>query len=91
MADSSAALATQAEMERLVKANPVAALEACLKRYNREVKGYSAMFQKQDFTDGRLQPTEVTEICFREKPLSVYMRVDNRHSPGRARTLRRGR
>ena len=73
LADKQAALPTQADMEKLVKSDPSAALEACLSRYDREIKGYSATFQKQDFTDGRLQPTEVTEIHFREKPHSVYM------------------
>lgn len=72
-ADSGAALPKQAEMERLAKADPLALLEASLNRYAREVKGYSATFQKQDFTDGRLQPTEMTEIHFREKPHSIFM------------------
>jgi hypothetical protein len=44
-----------------------------LKRYNREVKGYRCILQKQEFIDGKLYPTEVMEVCFREKPHSVYM------------------
>jgi outer membrane lipoprotein-sorting protein len=48
-------------------------MEQALLRYTREVKGYTATFQKQEFTGGRLHPTEVMDIAFREQPHSVYM------------------
>jgi hypothetical protein len=52
----------------------VAFLEACLRRYDREVKGYTAVLQKRDWAGGRLYPTEVVDCWFREKPFSVLMK-----------------
>jgi hypothetical protein len=66
-------LPDNAGLERLAREDPVAFLETCLRRYQRDVKGYSATFQKQEREDGKLQPTEIVEARYREKPRSVYM------------------
>ncbi len=68
-----APLPTQDDMARLVKADPLAALEACLARYHREVKGYSAVFEKHDIPGNDGLKKEVADIHFRDKPHSVYM------------------
>lgn len=73
LADDGGALPKGAEMERLAKDSPLTLFENCLKRYTREVKGFSCTFQKQENIDGKLYPTEVIDVCFREKPHSVYM------------------
>jgi len=72
--DSSSPLPATAEMERLAKDDPIAFLENCLRRYQREVKGYTCTFQKQERINDRLQRTEVIEVAFREEPYSVLFR-----------------
>jgi hypothetical protein len=71
--DDGGALAKPADLERLAKDSPLTVFENCLKRYSREVKTYRCILQKQEFIDGKLYPTEVMEVCFREEPHSVYM------------------
>jgi hypothetical protein len=71
--DDGAPLPKAEDLARLVKDSPLTMFENCLKRYDREVKGYRAILQKQEFIDGKLYPTEVIEVCFREQPHSVYM------------------
>jgi hypothetical protein len=63
-----------AESEPLPDPDPVAFLEKCLRRYDREVKGYSLIMQKQERVAGTLKPKEVVEVHFREKPFSVFMK-----------------
>lgn len=67
-------LPTEVQMDKLAKSNPVAFLKACLARYNRDVKAYSLIFQKQERIGGKLEKKELLEVKFREKPFSVYMR-----------------
>jgi hypothetical protein len=62
-----------AEMEKLARTDPVGFLENCLRRYQREVKGYSLVMQKQERLRGKLYPKEVMEVCFQENPYSVYL------------------
>lgn len=66
------ALPGAAEMERLARNNPAAFLEYGLRHYAREVKGYTLTMQKQEYLDGKLNPKEVIEVCFRDQPHSVY-------------------
>jgi hypothetical protein len=73
VADDGKALPDQAGMERLARTAPLAFLEACLKRYDREVKGYTTTMQKQERLGGKLQRTEVIDVAFREKPFGVRM------------------
>src|SRR5262245_17518656 len=67
-----------ARMEALAKEDPIAFLEKCLTRYDREVKGYSLTMQKQERLQGKLQPREVIEVHFKHGPAanghSVFMR-----------------
>jgi len=72
IADDGSALPTNEKMERLAKEDILAFLENCLRRYNRDVKGYSGTFQKQELIGGKLFPTEVIDIHYRDKPHSVY-------------------
>lgn len=67
------ALPSNADMERLAKTDPIAFVEACLRKYQRDVKGYSMTMQKQEFLNGRLQPRESVAVCFRENPYSLYL------------------
>lgn len=71
--DDGRPLPTAARMEKLAKSDPIAFLENCLKRYDREVKDYRCILQKQERLAGRLQPTEVIAVDFRAKPFSVLM------------------
>src|SRR5262249_15531330 len=41
--------------------------------YDRNVKGYALVMQKQERLEGKLQPKEVIEVSFRERPHSVFM------------------
>ena len=61
------------KMERL-RDNPIELLEDCIRRYQRQVKGYSCTFQKQERIGGKLQSKEVIEAFYREKPHSAYFR-----------------
>jgi len=72
--DNGGPLPSEAAMERLAKNDPIAFLEACIRRYDREVKGYTAVLRKQERIEGELQRSEVIDIDFREDPFSVLMR-----------------
>jgi hypothetical protein len=74
VADTGKPLPSDAEMERLARNDPIAFLETCIQRYDREVKGYSAELVKQERIEGRLERREITEVFFREEPFSVLMR-----------------
>jgi len=69
--DNGGELPTAAEFEKLAKLDPIAFLEAALRRYAREVKSYSLTMQKQERLAGKLHPTEVIAVRFVEKPHSV--------------------
>jgi hypothetical protein len=64
---------TNDDMVRLAKTDPIAFLEESIKRYEREVKGYTALLVKRERTAGGLNPEERVKIFFREKPFSVRM------------------
>ncbi len=72
-ADDGKPLPTEAQMKGLAQSNPIAFLEACIRRYDREVKGYRCIMHKQERLEGKLQPSEVIDAQFREKPFSVLM------------------
>lgn len=74
VADDEAALPDDARMEQLAQSDPVAFLEATLRRYQRFYKGYSCTFQKQERIDGNLNKVETIEVFQREEPYSVYFR-----------------
>src|SRR5262245_53043838 len=56
-------LPDNAGMERLAQDDPCAFLENCLRRYQRDVRGYTLKLQKQEFLGGSLQPREITDVC----------------------------
>jgi len=76
--DTGKKLPDNARMEVLAKENPVAFLESCLIRYDREVNGYSLTMQKQERLEGELKKKEIIEVRYREGPEkdghSVFMR-----------------
>jgi hypothetical protein len=74
VADDGSPLPSKVEMERLAKNDPVAFLKECIRRYDREVKGYTATLRKQERIRGRLQRREIIEVAFREDPFSVLMK-----------------
>ncbi|MBV9125576.1 MAG: DUF1571 domain-containing protein [Planctomycetes bacterium] len=67
-------LPSAAQMEDLARTDPIKFLENCLRRYDREVQGYSGTMQKHERIDGTLYPEETIAIQFREHPFSVFMR-----------------
>jgi Protein of unknown function (DUF1571) len=58
----------------LPDADPFVFVNRCLERYDREVRGYSAVLYKQERIDGRLYPPEKVQVYFKEQPFSVFMR-----------------
>lgn len=72
--DDGTTLPDNETMTRLARDNPVQFLEACLRRYGREVYCYSGELHKQERLDGKLCPPEVIDFCFREDPYSVLMK-----------------
>jgi len=57
--------------------DPIAFLEECLARYDKEVRGYSLIMYKQERIGGRLQDPENIQVYFKEKPFSVYFQWIN--------------
>src|SRR5205823_9592715 len=47
-------------------------LEACLKRYDAKVKGYTLTFRKQEMIDEAMKPLEVVKVAYRDQPYSVF-------------------
>jgi hypothetical protein len=73
VADDGAALPDADRLERLAKTDPIAFMEACVRRYEREVKGYRAILKKRERLSGKLQSAEVIAVLFREDPFSVVL------------------
>jgi hypothetical protein len=71
-ADDGAKLPTSAEMEQLAQKDPIAFLENCLRRCSRELKTYTMIMQKQENLGGKINPTEIIEVRFQDRPHSVY-------------------
>jgi len=69
--DAGGPLPSQADMEKLARTNPVAFLENCLRKHAREVKGYTLKLHKQENIGGRINPAEVIDVAFLDKPHSV--------------------
>lgn len=67
-------LPTPERFAELAKSDPVAMLAACLTRYDREVKGYTATLAKHERVRGNLQEAELIHVALQEKPLAVHLR-----------------
>src|SRR5262249_52877338 len=67
-------LPTDEQMKRLAKEDPIAFVENCLRRYQRDVKGYTAIFEKRERINGKLNDKEVIDFCLREERHSVCMK-----------------
>lgn len=74
VSDDGSPLPDEETMRDLAKNHPIAFLENCLRRYGREVKGYSALLSKHERLEGQLGPPEVLQVAFREHPYSVRLR-----------------
>jgi hypothetical protein len=55
-------------------ADAVAALQASIRRYDREVHSFTALLHKRERINRQLHPTELVEVSFRNEPYSVLMR-----------------
>lgn len=60
-------------MRELAAKDPVAFLEKCLVRYERDVQGYRCTFLKQERVNGTLRDPERIIAHFRATPFSVHM------------------
>jgi hypothetical protein len=69
--DDGDSLPSEAKMNRLAESDPIAFLEACVRRSDREVKGYRCVLHKQERIDGKLQRSEEIAVAFREEPFAV--------------------
>jgi hypothetical protein len=62
-----------AAMEKLAQTDAVAFFRQCLRRYDREVTGYTCTLDKTERLDGKVQPQETIVVCFREEPFSARL------------------
>jgi hypothetical protein len=83
--DDGKALPKEDAMVRLARTDPIAFLEACLRRYDREVKSYRCGLVMQERINGTLRPREEVVCDFREQPFSV--RVAWRKGAGEAQSI----
>ncbi len=71
--DDGKELPAESQMARLARTEPIAFLDACIARYDREVKGYRCTLIKQERINGELHKPEEVRVAFREEPFSVLM------------------
>ena len=67
-------LPSPSEFDRLPEANPIAAVDAAIRRYQAEVSGFQATFHKRERIGGQLRDQEVIRVSFRNEPFSVLMK-----------------
>src|SRR5262249_47762602 len=68
-----AALPAATDLASLAETDPVALLEACLRRYRDEAKGYTVGLAEHERLGGKLKAPEVIRCAFCEQPYSVLM------------------
>src|SRR5438067_3866432 len=61
--DNKAPLTPAEKFAELARTKPVGMLEECLKRYTREVKGFTATLEKQERVHGQLHDWEVIRVA----------------------------
>jgi hypothetical protein len=71
--DDGATLPDEQTLRSQAQADPIAFLESCLRRYLRDVKGYTCLLAKRECIAGHLMEPELVEVAFREQPHSVLM------------------
>jgi outer membrane lipoprotein-sorting protein len=71
--DTSGALPSQKQFEKLATTDAIATLKASIIRAQREVRGYRAIFLKQERMGGTLHPAEEIAVAFREEPFATLM------------------
>jgi hypothetical protein len=71
--DDGSTLPDNEEMKRLAQDDPIRFLENCLRRCNREIRGYRATLHKQERLKGQLPEPETIQVSFREEPFSVLL------------------
>ena len=62
------------QMGRLARERPLEFVEECLRRYRRDVRGYTLTMTKEERINGQLEKPEEMEVAFREQPYSVALR-----------------
>lgn len=67
---------SQAEFDRLARTDPVALLEACVRRTRDELRGFRAVLSKRERMGGRLYDPETIRVTCREAPFAVLMKWD---------------
>jgi hypothetical protein len=60
-------------MEKLAQTAPLEFLEQSIRRYERDVTGFTARLAKQEFAGGKLHPPEVIDVWFKDKPHSARL------------------
>jgi hypothetical protein len=69
--DVGARLPDEAQLKHLARTDPIAFLQACIVRYNRQVHGYRCILDKHERLEGKLHDPEEIDVAFREEPFSV--------------------
>jgi len=67
---------SQAEFDRLARTDPVALLEACVRRARADLTGFRAVLSKRERMGGKLYDPESIRVTCREAPFAVFMRWD---------------
>ena len=74
---SSAGRPSAEEFDRLARTNPVAMLEACVRRAHADLRGYRAVMSKRERIGGKLFDPETIRVSCREEPFAVRMIWDD--------------
>jgi hypothetical protein len=82
--DDGQGLPSDDKFARLAAEDPVAMLDASLKRQHREVHSYSGVLHKTERMKGKVQTPEIIDIWFKESPYSVLMKWRQGNRGGRA-------
>lgn len=71
--DTTGTLPTPKQFELLASTDAIATLKMSITRAQREVRGYRAIFLKQERIGGTFHPMEEIAVAFREEPFAVLM------------------
>lgn len=65
-------IAAEDEMPRLAREDPVAFLENCIRKIQKDMHAYTLTLQKQERVAGTLQDKEIIDVWYKAKPHSVF-------------------